>query len=308
MRAVLASLAAALFLVGAQPAVAQPAVAQSAVAQSEPKGSEQPRIVLGQVGLSFYAVVGGVVQELLEREGFEVELVEAPHAEIFPRLGAGEIDILAAAWLPGGHAALYAPVEDATFQVARIYEDARFFWVVPSYVPESEVASIADLSKPEVRGRMLNRIVSLPEATGLTTGGRRVMAAYDLEAAGYQLVAGSPAEWLGAFREAVENEDWVVFPLWQPQWVNATYDVRRLEEPRQAYGDPDSAYLIGHDALRDKLPEATLSLLANIRFPVEAVTEMDRMVNVDGLSPREAARRWMAENAETVEAWSGNQS
>ena len=159
----------------------------------------QGTIRLGQVGLSFYAVVGGVVQELLEREGYTVEVVEGPHAEIFPRLGAGEVDILAAAWLPGGHAALYEPVQDETFRIAPLYEDARFFWVVPSYVPESAVASIEDLADPDVRARMPERIVSLPEATGLTVGARRVMDAYGLEDAGYTLVAGSPADWLGTF-------------------------------------------------------------------------------------------------------------
>ena len=264
---------------------------------------DQGTIRLGQVGLSFYAVVGGVVQELLEREGYTVEVVEGPHAEIFPRLGAGEVDILAAAWLPGGHAALYEPVRDVTFPIAPIYDEARFFWVVPSYVPESAVASIEDLTDPDVRAQMPQRIVSLPEATGLTIGARRVMEAYGLEEAGYELVAGSPAEWLGTFREAVDNEEWVVFPLWQPQWVNAAYDVRRLDEPQNAYGDPDTAYLIGHVSLRDALSEEALALLTNMRLPVDAVTEMDRLVNVEGLAPRDAARRWMVDNAETVDGW-----
>ena len=264
---------------------------------------DQATIRLGQVGLSFYAVVGGVVQELLEREGYTVEVVEGPHAEIFPQLGAGEVDILAAAWLPGGHAALYEPVRDVTFPIAPIYDEARFFWVVPSYVPESAVASVEDLADPDVRAQMPQRIVSLPEATGLTIGARRVMEAYGLEDAGYELVAGSPAEWLGTFREAVDNEEWVVFPLWQPQWVNAAYDVRRLDEPQNAYGDPDTAYLIGHVSLRDALSEEALALLTNMRLPVDAVTEMDRLVNVEGLAPRDAARRWMTDNAETVDGW-----
>ena len=37
----------------------------SGVANSQTEGQKQ-KIVLGQVGLSFYAVVGGVVQELLD--------------------------------------------------------------------------------------------------------------------------------------------------------------------------------------------------------------------------------------------------
>jgi len=53
-------------------------------------------ITLGQVGLSFYAVVGGVVQEVLERDGYTVLVIQGPHAEIFPRLGTGEVEIFAA--------------------------------------------------------------------------------------------------------------------------------------------------------------------------------------------------------------------
>ena len=274
------------------------------VASTNVSVAQQDTIRLGQVGLSFYAVVGGVVQEVLERQGYRVEVVEGPHSQIFPQLGAGEVDILAAAWLPGGHAALYEPVRDRTFQIAPLYEDARFFWVVPAYVPESQVSSISDLTKPEVRARMPQEIVSLPEATGLTTGGRRVMEAYGLGEAGYELRAAPPAEWLGAFRNAVERGDWVVFPLWQPQWVNAAYELRRLSEPKNAYGAADTAYLMGHVSLRDKLSEDALSVLSNMRIPVEAVTEMDRLVNAEGLSPRDAARAWMADNPELVASWS----
>ncbi len=265
--------------------------------------AQDKTVTLGQVGLSFYAVVGGVVQEVLEERGYTVEVVEGSHSEIFPMLGAGEVDLLAAAWLPGGHAALHEPVEDVTFRIAPIYEDARFFWVVPSYVPEDMIASVADLTRPEVAERLPDTIVSLPEATGLTTGGRRVMEAYDLGSAGYTLEAAPPANWIGTFETAVRNEEWVVFPLWQPQWVNAAHDIRVLEEPQNAYGDPDTAWLIGHESLRDTVDAQTLALLEAIRLPVDVVTEMDRRVNVDGLSPRAAARSWMEENPEAVAAW-----
>jgi glycine betaine/proline transport system substrate-binding protein len=260
-------------------------------------------ITLGQVGLSFYAVVGGIVQEVLEQEGYSVTVVQGSHAEIFPKLGTGDVDLLSAAWLPNGHAGLYAPVKDVMFQIAPLYDDARFFWVVPGYVPESDVASIADLAKSEVKARMPRRIVSLPEATGLTEGARRVMTAYGLGDAGYELIAAPPAEWLSTFQDAVAAQRWVVFPLWQPQWVNAAYDVRRLAEPKNAYGDPDTAFLIGHNKLKDKVSPETLKVLAGIRLSVADVTEMDRLVNIEGKSPRDAARLWMAANPDTVARW-----
>jgi glycine betaine/proline transport system substrate-binding protein len=273
------------------------------VAAQTPTENQKQKIILGQVNLSFYAVVGGVVQELLEREGYGVEIVEGPHAKMFPRLGAGEVDILAAAWLPRGHAGLFASVEDVTFRIAPLYEDARFFWVVPAYVPESTLSSVTDLVRPDVQQRVSKRIVSLPAETGLTISARRVVDAYNLGEAGYEVVAAPPTQWFGTFREGIEKNGWVVFPLWQPHWVNAAYDVRRLDDPKGAYGEPDTAYLLGHRSLRHKVPSGMIGLLSNIRLPIDAVTEMDRMVNVDGLSSRDAARRWMEENADAVRSW-----
>ena len=44
-------------------------------------------VTLGQVSLSFYAVTGAVVQEVLERLGHRVEVRQGLHEEIFPHSG-----------------------------------------------------------------------------------------------------------------------------------------------------------------------------------------------------------------------------
>ena len=91
-------------------------------------------------------------------------------------------------------------------------------------------------------------------------------------------------------------------PLWQPQWINAVHDIRILDEPKGIYGS-DSAVLLAHEGLKRKLSERALTHLGNIRLSVEAVTEMDRLVNVDGLQPLEAARRWIAGHPAESSAW-----
>ncbi len=48
-------------------------------------------IVLGQVYLSFDAVTGAVLHEVLERLGHRVEVREGPHEQVFPLLGQGVI-------------------------------------------------------------------------------------------------------------------------------------------------------------------------------------------------------------------------
>ena len=85
-----------------------------------------------------------------------------------------------------------------------------------------------------------------------------------------------------------------MMPLWQPHWINASYRVRVLEDPHKIFGEGDRAYLLANNALKDKVTPEVLARLARIKLSVAAVTEMDRMVNVEKVSPREAARRWIA--------------
>jgi hypothetical protein len=53
-------------------------------------------------------------------------------------------------------------------------------------------------------------------------------------------------------------------------------------------------FLLGHETLKSKLSPQTLNRLSSIKLSVEAVTEMDLWVNVDGLTPREAAKKWLS--------------
>jgi glycine betaine/proline transport system substrate-binding protein len=259
-------------------------------------------IKLGQVSLSFYAVTGGIVQHVLEKEGYKVEVIEGSHADIYPKVGSGEVDILAASWLPSAHAVLYRKVEASTFKLSKLYDDARLYWAVPAYVPAEEVSSIEDLLKPSVRSRMPATIVSLPESTGLTIVGLEVLKSYGLEAAGYKLQAAPPNTWIGTFKTAYETGNWVVFPLWQPQWINSVYELRVLEDPKRIFG-VDSAYLIANQQLKSKLSPRTLSYLSNIRLSIKAITEMDKSMNVEKISARQAAERWIAAHPEEVDSW-----
>ncbi|MCC7251062.1 glycine betaine ABC transporter substrate-binding protein [Hyphomicrobium sp.] len=267
-----------------------------AAALSPSASAEDRAIRLGQVGLSFYAVVGGIVQEVLEKDEYKVDVTAGSHGDIFPKLGAGEIDILAAAWLPDGHAPLYAKVKDATFVIGDLYGDARLYWAVPDYVPADLVRSIDDLKKPDVAQRMDKQIRGIGATSGLMVGAAKIREAYGLDAAGYEVIPGEAKDWIENFKQAVAEQRWLVMPLWQPQWLNAAYKMRVLEEPKGIYGKGDTAVLLGHEMLMSKLAPATLERLANIKLSIDAVTEMDLWVNVDGLTPRDAAKKWLAAN------------
>jgi glycine betaine/proline transport system substrate-binding protein len=266
-----------------------------------PAHANEP-IKLGQVNLSFYAVTGGVVQEVLERSGQPFVVIEGSHGDIYPKLGTGEVDILAASWLPNAHGGLYDKVKDKTFLISKLYDDAKLYLAVPGYAPK-EIQSVADLAKPEIAAKLDKRIVGIGPTSGLMIGAAKMMDSYGLKAAGYELIAGPAPDWVANFRKAYDEKRSIVMPLWQPQWLNASYDVRILADPQKVYGDGDSAYLVANNQLKAKLKPDVLARLQSVTLSVAAVTEMDRLMNVDKLSPRDAARKWIAANPALTKGW-----
>lgn len=276
--------------------------AAMAVVTSITHAAEPQPVKLGQIGLSFYAVVGQVVQLTLERLGHKVEVVQGEHGEMYPRLGAGEFGLLAAAWLPNAHGPLHRPVADRVVEVATLYDDARLYWAVPDYVPASAVSSIDDLKKPGVLAQMDRRIVGIGPDSGLMRGAAQIVRDYGLEAAGYTIVTGPAADWIANFRQAVDAKRWVVMPLWQPQWLNRAYKVRILADPKGVY-KTDRAILVANKAAWEKLPERTRKVLSRISLGLDAVTEMDYAMNADRLTARDAAKAWMGRNAKAIDGW-----
>lgn len=265
--------------------------------------ADMTKIKLGQIRISFYAVTGAVVQAVLGKLGHEFEVVEGLHPDIFPKLGASEVDMLVAAWLPYGHAEYWQKYGDCCVEVATLYEGAHFFWAVPDYVPSDVVASVSDLAKPEVAARMEKLIKGTGPGSGLMIQSRKMMQEYGLNAAGYTLEPSPGNEWIVRLRQAVARKQWVVTPLWQPQYLNQAISLRKLDEPRSLLGGQNRAVLVISKQLAKQLPESTLNVLRRIHLGMDAVTQMDYSVNVDGKTPREAALDWMQRNRAIVDGW-----
>jgi glycine betaine/proline transport system substrate-binding protein len=264
---------------------------------------ERRQIVLGQVSLSFYAVTGAVVQEVLERLGYTVLVREGPHEAMFPLLGSGEIDVMAAAWLPEGHAAYWARYGANAEQVATLYEGARFFWAVPDYVPAAEVASIADLAKPAVAAKMIKSIQGIGTGAAITTLSQRAVTEYGLDAAGYTLRPGTAREWIAAYEAARVQGRWIVFPTWAPQYLNRDGKLRPLRDPQGVLGGINHAALVAPRERLQAFGPPLYTVLKRISLGLDGVTEMDYLINVGGLTPREAARQWMRKNEDRVAGW-----
>lgn len=262
----------------------------------------QGKVTIGQIGISFYAVTGQVVQAVVERLGHTVELKTGSHAQIFPELGKGNVDVLVAAWLPSGHAVYWQQHGREAVELATLYRGARLFWAVPTYVPAEEVASVEDLAKPEVVARMVKRIRGTGPDSGLMIGSRKIMQAYELEAAGYELLPGRHEQWHAYFEDNHRHKHWFVMPYFRPNYLNRIAEMRMLEERFEFLGGENNGVLVAHRNFIDRMPARTVAVLRRLSLDLDAVAEMDLAVH-GGKSPREAAREWMTRNSSRVDSW-----
>ncbi len=279
------------------------ASAMTTVLGALPRPANAAVITLGHVSLSFYEATASLVQFILERKGWNVALQSGSHAQIFPKVAAGDVDLFVAAWLPYAHADYWKEYGDRLVKVSTLYEDAQLYWAVPDYVPAEAVRSVADLTRPEVAARMMKTIRGTLPDSGLMIGSRKIFEHYRLSEGGYELVPGPAPEWLANFNARIAAKDWFVMPLWRPQFLNKAHRLRVLDEPQQFLGGPNKAMLVANAEFYERLNKKQRLPLSRIEVSVKAVTELDYWVNVDKMSPRDAARRWIGMNPNTVTYW-----
>ena len=267
------------------------------------RAKENSKVILGQIDLSFYQVKGALVRAVLEEMGYTVEVKERLHEEMFPLLNSGEIDLLVAAWLPEAHASYWSEVKDSSTVLTTLYDNAYFFWAVPDYVPESAVREIGDLAKPEVAAKMNKTIQGIGQGASITTFSQNAVKEYGLSELGYQLLTGEAEEWVVAFEEAVSREEWAILPVWQPQYLNQAYSLRELQDPLRVLGSNNRGVIVATNSFIEKFPASDLEKLQNISLDIDAVNEMDYMVNVEEKTPQEAAQIWISANRDRYKSW-----
>jgi glycine betaine/proline transport system substrate-binding protein len=229
---------------------------------------------VGHIDLSFHDASAIQIESVLRAHGLKVERSAAPHEEMFRRLGAGEIDILVSAWLPASHGTYLAPIEDQIRKVTVLYEP-YCIWGVPDFVPEDDVTSVTDLLRLPALEKMGRLIQGINPGAGISRFSAAMMLAYGLSDAGYRFRTGSEAECFDRFEAAVEARDWVVIPLWHPQYLHHRHRIRALQEPKGLLGGVDQATLLVRRDAEALVGAEALAALSALHLGNNLVSTLD---------------------------------
>jgi glycine betaine/proline transport system substrate-binding protein len=250
-------------------------------------------LVLATIDLSFHHSAAGVVQAILEKHGVNVVELRAPHEDAFRLLKDGKADMLCSAWLPGSHEVYFAPVAN-DFEKLTVLYNPYALWGVPDFIPPDLVSTVADLTRPEVQRRMNKVIQGINPGAGISRFSIEIMEHYGLTGLGYSFKNGSLDDCVGAFERAVRSGNWVVVPLWQPQYLFASHKIRELSEPNGLLRGKDQATLVLRKNRLLDLPPAAIDELRATSLGNEEATRLDYLVSRGKMTPIEAGRNYLA--------------
>lgn len=240
--------------------------------------------------------MGTLVQVIAEDMGYEVELEHLSEAgPLYTALAQGDIDMYPSAWSEVTHASYMEKYGDQTEDIGTYYSGAVLTWAVPEY---SEIQSIEDI--PDFADELGNRIVGIePGAGHMKVSQDSVIPAYGLE--DFELQTSSTAAMLTELQSAIDNEEEIVVTLWRPFWANEPYNVRDLEDPQGALGEPEGLHFLGRTGFSDDFPDLA-EYLAQIELDDAQYGSLeDKVVNdFEEGEEEEAVREWMEENPDLL--------
>ncbi|WP_277678814.1 glycine betaine ABC transporter substrate-binding protein [Gracilibacillus dipsosauri] len=256
---------------------------------------KKEEITIGQINWAENIAVTNMWKAILEDKGYNVKLNVLDMGIMMEALENAELDVNLEVWLPVQDANYYEKYKDTVnFSENTWFDNAKVGLVVPSYL--NEVNSIEDLN--DHKELFDGEIVGFDPGAGTMEVTNEVIQDYHLE---FELLPSSEPSMLVKIRDAVENEEPIVAPLWTPHSVFSKYDLKFLEDPQNTYGGVEKIHHATRDGFNEDYPEVS-EWFNNWKMNDEQIGQLIDYVE-SANKPLDGAKKWIDENQELVNEW-----
>lgn len=238
--------------------------------------------------------------QILQDEGYDVELTQLDVAPLYQGLAEGDLDVFLDGWLPATHSDYWEEFGDQLEDISIWYDQGTLNIAVPEYV---DLETIGDL---QGNADMFDgQIVGIEPGAGLMRVTREdAMPGYGLD--GFTLVEGSTPAMLAELESAVDDEEPVVVTLWHPHWAYEAYPIKDLEDPEGYMGDAEELHVLGRDGFEADFPQVA-EWLSNFEMDDASLASLENLVinEYEEGQEAEAVDEWLSDpaNQELVDSW-----
>lgn len=286
--------------------------------------SDDP-ILIVQNNWTSQLVLSHVVGNVLTEMGYEVEYTPSDSQLQFTAIANGDMHFQVEAWEGSMKSAFEKALEEGMVDAGSHSAETREEWWIPNYVLETcpdatnweGLNACADqFATAETSPK--GRFVGPPADWGKNYSERVTALQMDFEA----INVGQAATLWAELQSAYDRKEPIVLFNWTPNFIESKFEGTFVDFPEpvaecesdaswgpnpDATGDcgaPRSGWLkkAAWSGLADKYP-AAWSVMQKIDFTNAQIAAAALLVDVDGLSPEEAAEQWAADNADVIAGW-----
>ncbi|WP_318471001.1 choline ABC transporter substrate-binding protein [Photobacterium leiognathi] len=256
------------------------------------------------VGWTDITATTAVTSELLKGMGYntKTDLLSVPVT--YSSMANGDIDVFLGNWMPTmeGDIAKYREAKTVETVKANL-EGAKYTLAVPKYVYDAGVKNFADLAKHA--DKFKGRIYGIEPGND---GNRLIQSMIDTNAFGlkdFSLVESSEAGMVSQVSRAVRRDQWIVYLGWAPHPMNSNVEMEYLAGGDDFFGPNYGGANVYTNVRSNYLTECPNvgQLLKNLSFSLEMENSLMEAILNQKVQPEKAARQWLSENPQQVEAW-----
>ena len=238
-------------------------------------------------------------QRILEDEGYDVNLTALEVPALFAGIAAGDLDMYLDAWLPTTHEVYMDDFGDDIVQLNEWHAPAGLYLTVPEYVDAHSLEDLAGMADA-----FDSRVTGIEPGAGMMGIAReQVMPTYGID--DWELVESSTSAMLAELESAIANEEPIVVTLWSPGWWYGRWDLRNLEDPQNAWGDPDGLWVVTRTDFADDFEDVNRWLQNFSMTEPQLSSLLDMIADLDEADIPDAIDEWLGMNDHqaTVDSW-----
>lgn len=233
------------------------------------------------------------VKNLLEKDGYDVEVQELEAGPAYSAVAQGDVDFHMDMMMPTTHASYYDQVKDDVDLQGCWYGAAQNTIAVNE---DSPAKTIEDLKT--MADEYDNTLYGIEAGAGLTKATKeKVIPDYGLEDLEYK-ISSTPAM-LAQVKKSTDAGENVAVTLWHPNWAYSKFPMRDLEDPKNSLGDKEILYNIGNKDSVKKFPYVS-QVVKNFAMTEEQLADLEALMfsadEYDGETPEKAVAEWLDDN------------
>jgi len=242
-----------------------------------------------------------VVSQIFQAMGYDTDSISAAPTLAIKAVSNGDVDAELAVWIPSQKSTLESVMKEGNIAISGTeLDDALYGIVVPDYVWDAGVHSIADLNKyADKFGKVIYGIDAGSDGNLLVKKAIED-GTYDLP--GWQVRPSSTSAMLVQAQRRIDEHKWVAFLGWKPHWMNIAMNLKYLEDPKGIWGGKYLIHTIANKKFLQDNPDIK-RFLKQFKVTSETQSAWIYRFSFKKIDKAKVAKEWISQNKDVVNQW-----